>query len=318
MDKVKSSAGVGKQIWHNAKSYQKVIDYPTCWLTTEYQNGFRTAKDALAVFYGSMHIDISAKNTWELIEASLEIFAEADSNEEWGLIRFGKHGQDCINVKDKWEFLEKYIKPIMDQGRLVVDQYDEITREFYNRCDQKLKEISAAKPIGRPEGSTSGHSPKTVDDADEVAKERAQGLTQQQVANKLNMSRQRVSQLEKMNSNASFNQDNILIKTSKATHKPASNYGTSKAHAIARLKRDGYANLAQQVESGQMTAAAARREAGYVTTRERSVFSVSNGTNAQSLAESMARKLPLEFINDLYSELGKLIQEHHNEHNWIP
>lgn len=51
---------------------------------------------------------------------------------------------------------------------------------------------------------------------------------------------------------------------------------------------------------------------------KRKSFSVGSDTQPQSLAKSMARNLPLEFINDLYSELGKLIQEHHNEHNWIP
>jgi len=51
---------------------------------------------------------------------------------------------------------------------------------------------------------------------------------------------------------------------------------------------------------------------------ERKSFSVGSGTKAESLAKNMAEKLSPEFINDLYSELGKLIQEHHNEHNWIP
>jgi len=51
---------------------------------------------------------------------------------------------------------------------------------------------------------------------------------------------------------------------------------------------------------------------------ERKSFSVGSGTNAQTLAKNMAERLPLEFINDLYSELGKLIQQEHNEHNWIP
>ena len=283
----------------------------------EYANGVRSAKSVLATFYGSTDIDFYAQNAWIAIEKSLEIFAEAD-DEDWGRIQWGDHPWQCVNVKDRWEFLDRYIRPIIEHGKRVSGRFDKIDQEAHARCEQKLKDISAANPHGgRKKRSVPEHSQKTQDDAKEVAKKTAEGKIQEHIADDLHITQQRVSQLLKINKNTSFQQDNILSKTSKTTPKPTSNYGTSKAHAIARLKRDGYANLAQQVESGQMTAAAARREAGYVI-RERSSFSVSDGTKAESLAKTMAEKLSPEFINDLYSELGKLIQEQHNEHNWIP
>jgi len=108
---------------------QKIItDFPISWLATEFQNGGRSAKDTLVAFFGVTRIDLAAKNTLRAFELSLEIFAKADFQEEWGFIRYGRHGQESINVKDKWEFLKKYITPSIEKMRFIVEQYDQITK----------------------------------------------------------------------------------------------------------------------------------------------------------------------------------------------
>jgi len=92
--------------------------------------------------------------------------------------------------------------------------------------------------------------------------------------------------------------------------------GNSSGYRQARLERD-HPELAQRVNQGEITLASACNEVG-ITEPVIAQFQVKERTQPQTLAKNMTERLPLEFINDLYSELGKLIQEHHNEHNWIP
>jgi len=107
---------------------QQIVDFPISFLATEFQNGGRSAKDTLVAFFGITQFDISAKNTFRALELSLEIFAEADPDEEWGRIQYGDHPWQSVNVKDKWEFLKKYITPSIEKMRLIVEQYDQITK----------------------------------------------------------------------------------------------------------------------------------------------------------------------------------------------
>jgi len=93
-------------------------------------------------------------------------------------------------------------------------------------------------------------------------------------------------------------------------------YGTSSEYRQARLDRD-YPELAERVRQGEITLASACKEVG-ITEPVIAQFQIKERTQPQTLAKNMTERLPLEFINDLYSELGKLIQEHHNEHNWTP
>ena len=262
-------------------------------------------------------ISISGRSDSEQIKLLTKTYPNITRNAESDCRRVIAH-YDLV-VKGKfWKKVaateEEYFQKYYNKSKSWFEDIKEKLLLMRESTNPTLGEV--ANPVGRPEGSTTGHSPETLHKAKEVAALRALDLIQKQVADRLEISQQRVSELERINNNTGFNRDNIPLKTSK-TPPPINHRGTSKAHAIARLKRDGHIDLAQQVESGQMTAAAARREAGYVI-RERSSFSVSDGTKAESLAKSMTERLPLEFINDLYSELGKLIQEHHNEHNWIP
>jgi len=92
--------------------------------------------------------------------------------------------------------------------------------------------------------------------------------------------------------------------------------GTSVEYRQARLDRD-HPELAQQVKQGEITLASACKKVG-IAKRIIAEFKIDEDRTPFSLAKSMTERLSLEFINDLYSELGKLIQEHHNEHNWIP
>jgi len=102
-------------------------DVPVSFLA-EYANGVRSAKSVLATFYGSTNINFYAQNLWTALQKSLQIFAEADPDEEWGRIQWGDHPWQAVDVKDKWEFLDKYIRPIIEQVRPTIHQYDAIVR----------------------------------------------------------------------------------------------------------------------------------------------------------------------------------------------
>jgi len=113
---------------HSTKSISssqegELKDVPVSFLA-EYANGVRSAKSTLATFYGSTNIDFYAQNALTALQKSLEIFAEAD-DEEWGRIQYGDHPWQSVNVKDKWEFLEKYIRPRIDQMRQIIVQYED-------------------------------------------------------------------------------------------------------------------------------------------------------------------------------------------------
>lgn len=109
-----------------------IKDVPISFLA-EYANGVRSAKSVLATFYGSTNIDFYAKNLWTAVDKSLQIFIEADPKEQWGRIQWGDHPWQAVEVKDKWEFLDRYIKPIVEQGRLIVCRYDAIMRAANTR-----------------------------------------------------------------------------------------------------------------------------------------------------------------------------------------
>lgn len=110
-----------------AKRDESIKDVPISFLA-QYANGVRSAKSVLATFYGSTNIDFYAQNAWKAVEKSLQIFVEADPDEEWGRIQWGDHPWQAVEVKDKWEFLDKYIKPIIEQGRPIISRYDAIVR----------------------------------------------------------------------------------------------------------------------------------------------------------------------------------------------
>lgn len=200
-----------------------------------------------------------------------------------------------------WEsFVNEHIKQPLEwidhiiEGVTILDQSKPI----------KAREaIAAAQDAHRPKGSTTGPSPATLAKAQQVATLRAQGMTQKEVAEELGTSRQNVTKLESIATN---NPDNIRLKSSTTPSPPNPAYGTSKTHTIARLKRDGHADLAQQVESGQLPAAAARRQVGYPGA-ERKVFSVGTKTNPQDFALKLADELPRQFLVELTAALNELI-----------
>lgn len=193
--------------------------------------------------------------------------------------------------------LEKPVEwiELMVTGVAILDQIE----PGIPQTADKAVEIAAANLHG---GSSGGVRKKTRNKASQAAMLRSQGLTQKEVGEIVGVSRSRVSELESIVGNE---RDNIpLISDNKPT--PSNHRGTSKTHTIARLKRDGHADLAHQVESGQLPAAAARRQAGYPGA-DRKVFSVGTKTNPQDFALRLADELPREFLTELTAALNELV-----------
>ena len=199
-----------------------------------------------------------------------------------------------------WEsFVNEHIKQPLEwidhiiEGVTILDQSKPI----------KAKEaVAAAQAKGRPDGSRTGPKPATLALGERIVTLEDEGLTQKEISQEVNVSQGRVSQVKKIIRNKSAN-GTIKTNTIPTPPKRGTN---SKSHTIARLKRDGHADLAQQVESGQLPAAVARRQAGYPGA-DRKVFSVGTKTNPQDFALRLADELPKEFLAELTAALNELV-----------
>lgn len=219
-----------------------------------------------------------------------------------------KHYDQVINgefwkevaTSEEQYFLDYYNKP-----KTWFENIKEKLLLIPNAYSPKLGEIAKANDPGRPEGSTKGSNSITLAKAEQVATLRAQGMTQKEVGEEIGESQQRISQLENLNIDTRNKGATGTIKSSN-TPPPTKRGTNSKTHTIARLKRDGYADLAQQVESGQLPAAAARRQAGFPGA-DRKNFSVGKATNPQDFALKLADELPREFLVELTAALNDLV-----------
>jgi len=173
---------------------------------------------------------------------------------------------------------------------------------------------------------------------EQILDERSEGKTQREIAKAVKVSRSVVSRVLKIHDldsegktsaeiativEVSIHHVNLVLARNYYTYNSCEpdiislkQQGTSSEYRQARLDRD-HPKLAQRVRQGEITLASACKEVG-IAKRMIAEFKIDEDRTPCSLAKSMTERLPLEFINDLYSELGKLIQEHHNEHNWIP
>ncbi len=109
----------------------------------DYEAGIRSAKSTLCRFYGSAHMDFHSKEMWEAVKKSLKLIKETSDDEPWGRIQWGNHPWQAIEVKDKWEFLEKYIKPVIEKYRPLIHEYDELTQSVFGECESKLNALEA-------------------------------------------------------------------------------------------------------------------------------------------------------------------------------
>lgn len=123
---------------------------PPIDIFNDYDNGVMFAKNVLARFYGASYINLYAESTWRAVEKSLEVWKSADPNEPWGRIHWGDHPLQAIEVKDKWEFLEKYITPIVEQGRPIIQEYDRIIEQHY--ADAEITPLELALTLYKERG----------------------------------------------------------------------------------------------------------------------------------------------------------------------
>jgi hypothetical protein len=95
------------------------------------------------------------------------------------------------------------------------------------------------------------------------------------------------------------NEDSIIYNTETPKQQ-----GTSREYTIARLERDGFMDLAQQVIDQEITAAEARRRAGW----EKRKVSV-RMDDPHSAAETIVKHMPREVIDELISLLLEAIHQ---------
>lgn len=253
---------------------------PILSIFNDFDNGIMFAKNVLARFYGGTHINLYAKQTWMAVEKSLEVWKAAPEDEEWGRIRWGNHGQQAIEVKNKFEFLDKYITPIIEQGRSIIQEYDQLTddtRTAIESAQRTLQEIQAPNRPGPP---------AKVNPA-QVAQLRAQGMTQKAIAESLGVTRGRVAQV--LSDSSVSNSDNITItNTPKTTGR-----GTSREYLQRRLKAAA-PELLDEIGEGKRfrSVRAAAIEAGIVP--QVKTIRISEKTTGRDLAQKLKQELSPE------------------------
>ena len=268
----------------------------------EWANGVVPGKYALVKFFEAGHVDLYASNTWAAMKDALDIFQQ-EPDEPWGRMQWGDKPWQSIDVKDKWEFLDTYITPVIEKGRPLITQYDQL-RSPGSDVIEAFDRIAAAKAVGRPakpEGAPVEHRPATLAKVAKVKELRAKGMTQQQVADELGTSQQQIAKLE---NNTTKNRDNVTIKS--CIDKPQSSQrGNAKSWTIAKLKREGKDDIAAQVEAGVMSAAEARRQV--FGEKPAKVFRVSSTTDPQDFALRLKEGLSDEFLAKLTAALNELV-----------
>ena len=267
----------------------------------EWANGVVPGKYALVKFFEAGHVDLYASNTWAAMKDALDIFQQ-ESDEPWGRMQWGDKPWQSIDVKDKWEFLDTYITPVIEKGRPLITQYDQL-RSPGSDVIEAFDRIAAAKAVGRPakpEGAPVEHRPATLAKVAKVKELRAKGMTQQQVADELGAARSVVAELESVGRNC----DNITVK-SDIDKSQSSQRGTAKSWTIAKLKREGKDDIAAQVEAGVMSAAEARRQV--FGEKPAKVFRVCSTIDPQDFALRLKEGLSDEFLAKLTAALNELV-----------
>jgi DNA-binding XRE family transcriptional regulator len=269
----------------------------------EWANGVVPGKYALVKFFEAGHVDLYASNTWAAMKDALDIFQQ-EPDEPWGRMQWGDKPWQSIDVKDKWEFLDTYITPVIEKGRPLITQYDQL-RSPGSDVIEAFDRIAAAKAVGRPakpEGAPVEHRPATLAKAAKVKELRAKGMTQQQVADELGADRSTVAKIE-----SSVNKKGANSTIKSHTDKPQSikRGSTAKSWTIAKLKREGKDDIAAQVESGAMSAAEARRQV--FGEKPAKTFSVGPTTDPQDFALRLKEGLSDEFLAKLTAALNELV-----------
>jgi len=249
-------------------------------------------------------IDISKRSSEDQVKLLTKVYpnlakdAESDCRQviaHYDMVIKGKFWRKVAASEEEY-FLKYYKKP----------------KSWFENIKEKLLLIPVATnpTIGDVVGiKPKGAQPVVTDEMkDRIFELRSEGKTQREIAKAVEVSLQTVNRVL---SHKYYNYN--ICETNTRSPKQQ---GTSSEYRQARLDRD-YPELAERVRQGEITLASACKEAK-ITEPIIAQFQVKERTQPQTLAKSMTERLPLEFINDLYSELGKLIQEHHNEHNWIP
>jgi len=213
-----------------------------------------------------------------------------------------KHDNVFLRFAEDWDsFCRKYFeKPSVFIDALLeiahsLDDNDWSWVQIENKVNAQLK--------------SRGTQPVVTDEMkDRIFQLRSEGKTEREIAKAVKVSQQTVNRV--------LTHKCYTYNICESNTRSPKQRGTSAEYRQARLDRD-HPELAQRVRQGEITLASACKEVG-IAKRMIAEFKIDEDRTPSSLAKSMTERLPLEFINDLYSELGKLIQEHHNEHHWIP
>ena len=222
----------------------------------ESEKGRMNPELALVKFFGTSSIDFYSKDAFDAIERSLRVFAAADPNKKWGRMQYGAGAWEVIEVKDKWDFLDKYITPIIEKCRPLAPLYDEVTREAFERCEAK---IVALKNSTAPDRKRQP-SPETLEKAKRAKELKEQGLTQKQIGEEMGVNRGRVSQLLNGDRDTCYNVTSVAIID--APPRPKTR-GNSKEYREALVDRDA-PELAEKVRTGELSAHAAAKKLGKV------------------------------------------------------
>ena len=214
---------------------------------------------------------------------------------EWRGYKYGRHGQEFCNWESEQDFIDKEIKPRLGPFFELAKYLEDPEKGKQELHDQ----IEAAKSKGSPKGNSNKRLPEAKINAVLRADLLNPGASDRQIARETGVSQPTVGKIRTDAKTDNIKCDSVTfdIITEKPVQKPIR--GTNgKGHTIARLKRDGHADLAKQVESGKLSARKARFQVGY----EKPKITVTWNQDAQieEIAGRIIEKLDQDQINALF------------------
>lgn len=277
----------------------------------EYEAGVLSAKSTLCQFYGSAHMDFHSKEMWEAVKKSLKLIKEAPGDEPWGRIQWGNHPWQVIEVKDKWEFLEKYIKPVIEKYRPLIHEYDDLTQSAFNQCESDLKELEL-KDSTQPDNNRQ-KSPETIAKAKRAQELRAEGWTQQAIADELKVSQPYVAETllitDTGNNVTSVGYKSELSdrrRTESAGVKRPVSRGNSVPYKLARIKRD-FPEVVDQIGKGKKYPSVSAAAVALGIDKKKTTIQFPADESGSRIVERLRKKLTSEQLVEIRDALIKTV-----------
>ncbi|MGA1560815.1 MAG: helix-turn-helix domain-containing protein [bacterium] len=269
------------------------------------KKGTETPLTGLVRYFDKNPTQLASRAFWNLFEWILNEGIPAIKDDEWGRVKYGVHPWEEIEIKDRAEFFQRYIDPVLAKGRQVIESYDQATLQTFQRCQDKADELKAkirsadqAGEVNRP-----GRPSKiTEEQHTQILELREQGMSQRQIAKEIGVDHKTVS------NTLGKNYDNIIVSPQCDDRSITSVQGTSQEYLLRRIKTVKPELLDEIGKDKRFKSVRAAAIEASVVKRSFSI-QIREDSTPQQIADRLAKKLTPEQLSELATALASLAQK---------